>query len=90
METNIYKQYKELKKKHPDAVILLRTGDFYVTFEDDAEVAHKVLGITISKNIKTGAKIAGFPYHALDTYLPKLIRAGPSVTRLKHQKQSKI
>lgn len=79
------KQFYELKAKHPDAVILFRCGDFYETYGIDAEEASKILGITITKNIKRKDKdgkplaLAGFPHHALDTYLPKLIRAGKRV-----------
>lgn len=86
METNeltpMLRQFYDLKKKHPDAVLLFRCGDFYETYCEDAGVAAKVLGITLTKSSKTKDKdgkplaMAGFPYHALDTYLPKLIRAG--------------
>lgn len=71
------KQFQELKAKHPDAIILFRCGDFYETYQDDAEVVAKTLGITLTK--KDDIKMAGFPYHALDQYLPKLIRAGRRV-----------
>lgn len=74
MTTTIFQQYKELKKKHPDALLLFRCGDFYETYCEDAENAAKTLGITLTKT--NDLKMAGFPYHALDTYLPKLIRAG--------------
>lgn len=79
------RQFYDLKKKHPDALLLFRVGDFYETYSDDAEKASKILGITLvndhSKKDKNGTnlKMAGFPYHALDTYLPKLIRAGQRV-----------
>lgn len=68
------KQYRQLKAKHPDALLLFRTGDFYTTFEEDAENASRCLGITLTTH--KGRKEAMFPYHALDTYLPKLIRCG--------------
>ena len=81
----IVKQYLDLKKKHPDAILLFRCGDFYETYKDDAVKASNILGITLTKS--NGRKddegkplaMAGFPYHALDTYLPKLIRAGERV-----------
>ena len=68
------KQFDELKAKHPDAVLLFRTGDFYETYEDDAVIVSDTLGITLTMRGKT--RMAGFPHHALDTYLPKLVRAG--------------
>lgn len=71
------KQYFELKQKHPDAIILYRVGDFYETFCEDAAIAHDILGITLTA--RAGNPLAGFPYHALDTYLPKLVRAGKRV-----------
>ena len=79
------KQFYDLKKKHPDALLLFRCGDFYETYAKDAEKASQILGITLTKSSKTKDKegkplaMAGFPYHALDTYLPKLIRAGQRV-----------
>lgn len=73
----IEKQYEAMKKKHPDAVLLFRVGDFYECFNDDAQEAADVLGITVCKS--TNRLIAGFPHHALDTYLPKLVRAGKRV-----------
>jgi DNA mismatch repair protein MutS len=71
------KQYFAMKQKHPDAVILYRVGDFYETFCEDAETTHDILGITLTQ--RAGNPLAGFPYHALDTYLPKLVRAGKRV-----------
>ena len=68
------RQYEQLKAKHPDALLLFRTGDFYTTFEEDAVRAADSLGIIITHC--NGFKEAAFPYHALDTYLPKLIRCG--------------
>ena len=81
--TPMMKQFFDLKAKHPDAVLLFRCGDFYETYCDDAVVASRILGITLTKRnngagIK-GDEMAGFPYHALDTYLPKLVRAGKRV-----------
>lgn len=76
-DTPMLKQYFELKKKHPDAIILYRVGDFYETFCDDAKEAHDILGITLTA--RAGSPLAGFPYHALDTYLPRLVRAGKRV-----------
>ena len=73
-------QFRDLKKKHPDAVMLFRCGDFYETYQEDAVTAAQVLGITLTHRNNKGAvasvEMAGFPYHALDTYLPRLIRAG--------------
>lgn len=77
--TPMMKQYYELKDKHPDAVILFRCGDFYETYQGDAVICSKILGITLTKHSKTQAKMASFPHYALDTYLPKLIRAGKRV-----------
>ena len=76
----IMKQWEELKAKHPDALLLFRVGDFYEMYEQDAKRGAEVLGITLTK--RNGSKdsyLAGFPHHALDTYLPKLIRAGERV-----------
>lgn len=83
--TPMMRQFMELKAKHPDAILLFRCGDFYETYCDDAVVASEILGITLTKrsNGKNPAaqatEMAGFPFHALDTYLPKLIRAGKRV-----------
>ena len=81
--TSMMKQFFDLKAKHPDAVLLFRCGDFYETYCDDAVVASSILGITLTRRNNGGAagatEMAGFPYHALDTYLPKLIRAGKRV-----------
>ena len=74
---NVYvSQYEDLKRKHPDALLLFRCGDFYECYDEHAEKAAECLGITLTVHNSTGRKIAGFPHHALDTYLPKLIRAG--------------
>lgn len=80
--TPMMKQFLELKAKHPDAVLLFRCGDFYETYSTDAIVASEILGITLTKRANGKGKsveMAGFPHHALDTYLPKLIRAGKRV-----------
>ena len=74
-KTSIQKQFEELKSKHPDAILLFRCGDFYEAMSEDAKPVADTLGITLTVR-KDGMKIAGFPYHTLDTYLPKLIRAG--------------
>lgn len=76
------KQHMQFKKQHPDAILLFRVGDFYETFADDAIEASKILGITLTKRANGSAQhveLAGFPHHALDTYLPKLVRAGKRV-----------
>ena len=80
--TPMMKQFFELKAKHPDAIMLFRCGDFYETYSEDAVVASEILGITLTKRANGQGKsveMAGFPHHALDTYLPKLIRAGKRV-----------
>lgn len=83
--SQILKQFLDLKKKHPGVLVLFRCGDFYETYMEDARKASEVLGITLTKSSKTKdpegkpLEMAGFPYHALDTYLPKLIRAGVRV-----------
>ena len=81
--TPMMKQFYDLKAQHPDAVLLFRCGDFYETYCDDAVTASKVLGITLTRRNNKGSaaaiEMAGFPHHALDTYLPKLIRAGKRV-----------
>jgi DNA mismatch repair protein MutS len=80
-ETPLMKQYYGVKSKHPDALLLFRVGDFYETFGEDAIKTSDILGITLTKRANgTGhIELAGFPYHALDTYLPKLVRAGQRV-----------
>ena len=80
--TPLMQQYQEMKKKHPDAVLLFRVGDFYEIFGEDAVKASEILGITLTRRVNGGDKyieLAGFPHHALDTYLPKLVRAGQRV-----------
>lgn len=82
VETPLMKQYFEMKQKHPDAILLFRVGDFYETFSDDAIRASEILGITLTRRANGSAssvELAGFPFHALDTYLPKLVRAGHRV-----------
>lgn len=81
-ETPLMKQYIEMKGKHPDAILLFRVGDFYETFSEDAITASEILGITLTRRANGSAQyveLAGFPHHALDTYLPKLVRAGKRV-----------
>src|SRR6201996_5200016 len=78
-ETPLMKQYNSFKAKYPDAVLLFRVGDFYETFGEDAKRAAAVLGIVLTKRSNGKASevdLAGFPHHSLDTYLPKLVRAG--------------
>ncbi len=82
VETPLMKQYFEVKSKHPDALLLFRVGDFYETFGDDAVTASKVLGIVLTKRANGSAQhveLAGFPHHSIETYLPKLVRAGYKV-----------
>lgn len=86
METNkpsILQQYRNIKEKHPDAIILFRVGDFYVTYCEDAIDVAKILGITLTTRVSPNGKekipLAGFPHHALDTYLPKIVRVGRRV-----------
>ena len=80
--TPMMKQFLDLKAKHPDAVMLFRCGDFYETYGDDAITASKVLGIVLTKRSNAApdaVAMAGFPYHSLESYLPKLVRAGHKV-----------
>jgi DNA mismatch repair protein MutS len=82
VETPLMKQYFSIKTKHPDAILLFRVGDFYETFGEDAIKASEILGITLTRRANGSAsfvELAGFPYHALDTYLHKLVRAGQRV-----------
>ena len=82
VETPLMKQYYNIKTKHPDAILLFRVGDFYETFGEDAIRASEILGITLTRRANGSAsfvELAGFPYHALDTYLPRLVRAGQRV-----------
>jgi DNA mismatch repair protein MutS len=82
IDTPLMKQYAGIKAKHPDAILLFRVGDFYETFGEDAVKASEILGITLTRRANGSAsfvELAGFPYHAIDTYLPKLVRAGQRV-----------
>jgi DNA mismatch repair protein MutS len=82
VETPLMKQYNNIKTKHPDAILLFRVGDFYETFGEDAIRTSEILGITLTRRANGSAsfvELAGFPYHALDTYLPRLVRAGQRV-----------
>ncbi|MGM0624499.1 MAG: DNA mismatch repair protein MutS [Bacteroidota bacterium] len=94
-KTPLMDQYYRIKGKHPDAILLFRVGDFYETFESDAIEVSRILGITLTKRSNGSASavdLAGFPYHALDTYLPKLVRAGQRVAiceQLEDPKQTK-
>lgn len=91
-KTPIMKQYNELKEKHPEAVLLFRIGDFYEAYDEDATKIGEILGVTVTRKLNSkdkgsdghALKLAGFPYHALDTYLPKLIRAGERVAICDH------
>ncbi|MBS4028246.1 MAG: DNA mismatch repair protein MutS [Ignavibacteriales bacterium] len=88
------KQYAQVKAKYPDTILLFRMGDFYETFEDDAVLTSKVLGITLTKRGKNGAAgeipLAGFPHHALDSYLPKLLKAGYRVAVCEQTEDPKL
>ena len=77
----VFRQYEAMKKKHPDAILLFRVGDFYEVFGEDAQCASDIIGLPVTKYTKDGeiVSLAGFPHHALDTYLPKLVRAGKRV-----------
>ena len=83
--TPMMRQFYDFKAKHPDALLLFRCGDFYETYNEDAVIASEILGITLTKRSSvagtsaSGTAMAGFPYHALDSYLPKLVRAGKRV-----------
>ena len=82
LKTPMMKQFVEMKSKHPDAILLFRVGDFYETYLQDAVIASEILGITLTRRSNGAAaatEMAGFPHHALDTYLPKLVRAGKRV-----------
>ena len=89
---SIMEQYNELKEKHPEAVLLFRIGDFYEAYDEDATKIGEILGVTVTRKFNSkdkgsdghALKLAGFPYHALDTYLPKLIRAGERVAICDH------
>jgi DNA mismatch repair protein MutS len=82
VDTPLMKQYYSFKSKHPDAILLFRVGDFYETFGEDAIKTSEILGITLTRRANGAAsyvELAGFPYHALDNYLYKLVRAGQRV-----------
>ncbi len=82
VETPLMKQYFDIKAKHPDAILLFRVGDFYEMYGDDAVIGSEIVGITLTKRangVAQHVEMAGFPHHALDTYLPKLVRAGKRV-----------
>lgn len=82
MSTPLMRQYRKIKAQYPDAIVLFRMGDFYETFEEDAKITAKVLGIALTRRANGAAAdvpLAGFPHHALDTYLPKLVKAGYKV-----------
>lgn len=82
IETFLMKQYREMKAKYPDAILLFRVGDFYEIFSDDAIMASEILGITLTGRYNervSSVELTGFPHHALDYYLPKLVRAGKRV-----------
>ena len=81
-ETPLMKQYNQIKARHPQALLLFRVGDFYETFGEDAIKASKILGIVLTKRgagSPSEIELAGFPHHSIDTYLPKLVRAGQRV-----------
>ena len=81
MEEKFFKQFIEMKSKHPDVVLLFHVGDFYVAYFQDAITVSEVLGITLTRRLNgsENTEEAGFPHHALDTHLPKLVRAGKRV-----------
>ena len=79
MSTPLMKQYAQVKAKYPDTILLFRMGDFFETFEEDAKITARVLGITLTKRGNGAAgeiPLAGFPHHALESYMPKLLKAG--------------
>lgn len=93
MNNTLITQYSEMKKKHPDAVLLFRVGDFYELFGNDAVTASEILGITLTRRANGKDKyieLAGFPHHALDTYLPRLVRAGKRVAICEQLKDPKL
>lgn len=83
-------QYEAMKKKHPDAVVLFRVGDFYETFHDDARIISETLGLTLTSRGTDKTPLAGFPHHALDAYLPKLVRAGKRVAICEQLEDPKV
>lgn len=91
-EKPLLQQYQEMKKKHPDAILIFRVGDFYEMFGDDAKEASEILGITLTTRANgrnSRIELSGFPHHALDTYLPKLVRAGKRVAICEQLEQPK-
>ena len=92
-DTPLMQQHRAIKQKYPDAILLFRVGDFYETFGEDAIIASQVLGITLTKrNGAASSELAGFPHHAMDTYLHKLVKAGYRVAicdQLEDPKQAK-
>ena len=78
-DCHLMRQWKEIKAQYPDALLLFRVGDFYEAYNDDAKDVTKILGITLTKFAKSNIPLCGFPFHALDVYLPKLVRAGKRV-----------
>ncbi len=93
MSTPLMRQYRAIKEQYPDALLLFRMGDFFETFEEDAKIAAKVLGITLTKRSNGQAAdvpLAGFPHHALDAYLPKLVRAGYRVAVCEQMEDPKL
>ena len=78
-DCHLMRQWKEIKSQYPDALLLFRVGEFYEAYNDDAKDATKILGITLTKFGKSNIPMCGFPFHALDSYLPKLVRAGKRV-----------
>jgi DNA mismatch repair protein MutS len=93
MQTPLMTQYAKIKAQYPDTILLFRVGDFFETFEEDAKIASKVLDITLTKRANGAADdvpLAGFPFHALDTYLPKLVRAGYRVAVCEQMENPKL
>lgn len=89
---SLIEQFRQLKEKHQDALLLFRCGDFYEAYDDDAQICAKTLGITLTKRSSDNTRMAGFPHHALDIYLPKLVRAGYRVAifeSVENQRQNK-
>lgn len=88
MTENRMKQFKNLKETHPDALLLFRYGDFYESYEEDAVAVAEICGITLTR-YKDGTRLASFPHFSLDTYLPKLIRAGHRIAICDELKQGR-
>jgi DNA mismatch repair protein MutS len=92
-QTPLMAQYLKIKEANPDTILLFRVGDFFETFDEDAKLASKVLGITLTKRSNGAAgnvPLAGFPHHAIDTYLPKLVRAGYRVAVCEQAENPKL